>query len=338
MAVATASGWIHVLPPALRSILANIPAQVLNELEEVRIREGRPLEIGFMGEYYFVTAEGILTSQIHEAYIPVREDGHQLLDVLTNHSLYTMEEQLRRGYVTIAGGHRIGLAGRTVLTNGKVSHLRDIAGFNIRIAREKQGISTSLMPLLLDFRQQSIHHTLIVSPPQHGKTTMLRDMARSISDGRWNHPDVNWRGLKVGIVDERSEIAGCVRGVPCFDVGARTDVLDGCPKAEGMMMLIRSMSPDVLVVDEFGREEDVSAMNEAIHAGVRVVASAHGADVKEIARRPGIGPLVEAGIFTRIVVLKRVRKQWTLRVYDEKQRALQTPVSHRSGREGEAHY
>lgn len=317
------TSWSLVLPPVLRSYIMSLPTHVHQELEEIRIRENRPLEVSYGGEYYFVTQAGTLTDHPRDAYVPTREDAHQLLDLMTNHSLYTMEEQLRRGFVTIAGGHRIGLAGRTVLAGGKVSHLRDIASFNLRIAREIQGAARGVIPQLLDFKQQTVYHTLIISPPQHGKTTMLRDVARSISGACWYHPDARkWKALKVGIVDERSEIAGCLKGVPSFDLGYRTDVLDGCPKAEGMMMLIRSMSPDVIVVDELGREDDVIAMREAVHAGVRIVASAHGNDLEEVSRRPGIGAMLNEGMFQRIVLLRRSKKEWTRRVFDERRRAL----------------
>lgn len=173
-----------------------------------------------------------------------------------------MEEELRKGFITIPGGHRIGLAGRTVLSGGGVEHLRDITGFNVRIAREVPGIADGVLPYLLDKGRQRMMHTLILSPPQHGKTTLLRDLARQISLGELGKREGIRPGLKVGIVDERSEIAGSRRGVPAFDVGPRTDVLDGCPKAEGMMMMIRSLSPDVLIADEIGRPEDAEAVTE----------------------------------------------------------------------------
>ena len=316
------TSWQHILPPELRSIMTRLPSHILDGLEEIRIREQRPLEINARGDYYFITPKGALSDHPAEAYIPTKEDAHQLLDLMTNHSLYTMEEQLRRGFVTIAGGHRIGLAGRTVLSQGRVSHLREISSFNIRIAREVHGTASSVMPQILNFKQQHIHHTLIVSPPQHGKTTLLRDIARSAASGCWYHPDARWKALKVGIVDERSEIAGCIKGVPSFNLGYRTDVLDSCPKAEGMMMLIRSMSPDVLIVDELGREDDIAAVREAVHAGVTVIASAHGNDLDEISRRPGLGAVLNEGLFSRIVLLRRTSKEWTRRVYDEKRRAL----------------
>lgn len=316
------TSWMYILPPELRYIMAQLPSHVLDHLEEIRIREHRPLEINARGEYYFLTAAGVLTDHAAEAYFPSKEEAHQLLDLMTNHSLYTMEEQLRRGYVTIAGGHRIGLAGRTVLAQGKVSHLREISSFNIRIAREVPGAASGVIPHLLNLKHHRVHHTLLVSPPQHGKTTLLRDIARCIASGCWYHPEARWKALKVGIVDERSEIAGCMKGVPSFDLGHRTDVLDCCPKAEGMMMLIRSMSPDVLIVDELGRDDDIAAVREAVHAGVTVIASAHGNDLEEVSRRPGLGTLLNEGLFSRVVLLKRTAKEWTRRVYDEKRRAL----------------
>ncbi|RLM59977.1 stage III sporulation protein AA, partial [Halorubrum sp. Atlit-9R] len=143
---------------------------------------------------------------------------------------------------------------RTILDNGSVRGIRDIGAFNIRVAREVIGASVHLLPKLVDRVRKTLHSTLILAPPQQGKTTLVRDIARSVSYGLWPmHEGTGWQGRKVGIVDERSEIAACVRGIPTFDVGPRTDVMDACPKAEGMMMLLRSMSPEVLIADEIGR-------------------------------------------------------------------------------------
>ena len=297
--------WPNLLPEPLLAIIGRMPERVRQRLEEIRIRESRPLEVGYAGRFAFVTKQGTLDDQPQQAYRPTHEDCMKLLDLIANHSLYTLEEELKRGYVTVPGGHRVGLAGRTVVEHGKVKLLRDISGFNIRIAREVTGAAESVIPHLLDIPGQSIRHTLIISPPQQGKTTLIRDLARVIGYGIWRRLDVQWSGMKVGIVDERSEIAACVRGVPRFDVGPRTDVLDGCPKAEGMMMLIRSMSPQVLIVDEIGREEDAEAIQEAMHAGIAVIATAHGRDVEDARRRPILSQLMEDGVFSRYVVLRK---------------------------------
>lgn len=296
----------NLLPSAIRSLLVQLPAEVAGALEEIRIREMRPLEIGYGGRYAFVRPDGSIGGDGLAAYKPTREDCRALLETLTDHSLYAVEEELRRGYVTVPGGHRIGLAGRTVLEGGSVRHLRDISGFNVRIARARLGCSARLLPQLLDRGARTVRHALIVSPPQQGKTTLLRDLARAVSAGEWSDPAASgWGGRKVGVVDERSEIAACERGVPTFDLGPRTDVLDACPKAEGMMMLIRSMSPEVVVVDEIGRPEDADALREALHAGVRVLATAHASGLADVFKRPVLASLAREGMFGAFVLLSR---------------------------------
>lgn len=296
----------HLLPLELKRLLEGMPAEAKAQLEEIRIRENRPLEIAYGGNSRFVAADSALKLTADQAVKPTAEQCRKLLERITNYSLYAMEEELRRGYITVSGGHRIGLAGRTILDGGTVRGIRDIGGFNIRIAREVIGASARLLPKLLDRAKSTILSTLILAPPQQGKTTLVRDIARTVSYGAWPGAEaMKWRGRKVGIVDERSEIAACVRGIPTFDVGPRTDVMDACPKAEGMMMLLRSMSPEVLVVDEIGRHEDADALREASHAGVAIIATAHAYDVQDAKGRPELYKLIQEGAFAQIVELRR---------------------------------
>jgi stage III sporulation protein AA len=304
----------------LRGVLERLPVHAGETLEEIRIRESRPLEIGYAGRHSFVRADGALTRDYKTAYRPGKDECRALLERLTNHSLYAMEEELRRGYVTVAGGHRVGLAGRVVLDGGEVARLRDIAGFNVRIARSRIGCAAGVMPDILDHRDGTIKHTLIVSPPQQGKTTLLRDIVRCVSSGEWHHAAAaGWDGRKVGVVDERSEIAACEAGVPTFDLGPRCDVLDACPKAEGIMMMVRSLSPEVIAVDEIGRPEDASALHEALHAGVRVVATAHASGPEDLRRRPVLASLAEAGVFGAFVFLSRVGSRVEHRVFTQEE-------------------
>ncbi|ANE48079.1 stage III sporulation protein AA [Paenibacillus swuensis] len=320
---------IALLPLSLQHIIASLPDKVQARLEEIRIRENRPLEIVYEGHYRFVTPQGMLSEQPEGAYLPPREECLKLLDLISNHSLYTLEEELRRGYITVRGGHRIGLAGRAVLDRGQVKQLRDIAGFNIRLAKEIVGAADALFPLLLDPARHAPHHTLLISPPQQGKTTLLRDLARIAGSGV---PGLHVKARKVGIVDERSELAACVKGVPTFNVGSRTDVLDACPKAEGMMMMIRSMSPEILIVDEIGRREDAEAIQEALHAGIIVIATAHGRGLDDIRRRPILSGMAEDGFFGRYVVLGTQGEQRTQAVYDGQGRRIQPGQPSRAAR------
>lgn len=145
-----ANDWLLLFPEKVRALLRGLPVHLLDKVEEIRVREGRPLEINYSGKYHFLTGDGSLTQRPEEAYKPSREDTHRLLDLISNHSLYTMEEELRKGFITIPGGHRIGLSGRTVLSGGGVEHLRDITGFNVRIARELPGIADGILPYLLE--------------------------------------------------------------------------------------------------------------------------------------------------------------------------------------------
>lgn len=293
----------------------NVNQAILDKIEEIRIRENLPLEIIYDNHQDFLAADGKLTKSVEEAYIPNREDTFKIINLISNHSIYRLEEELKRGYITVYGGHRIGIAGKIVLEKGEVKTIKDISSFNIRIAREKLGSANNIIPYILNQRDNSVHNTLIISPPQCGKTTIIRDIARQISSGVDNF---RFPGIKVGIIDERSEIAGCVQGVPQNDVGLRTDVLDSCPKAEGMMMMIRSMSPKVLIVDEIGRQEDTLAILEARNAGVSVIATAHGANIKEIIKRPTISSLIQQAIFTRYIILSRRKGVGTIeQIFDE---------------------
>ncbi len=303
---------IAILPAPIRHILSSLPAAVRENIEEIRLRQNLPLEIRYGQQVSYVTPSGQLTANSRNGWLFTDEVVGKLINQISQHSLYALEEELKRGYITIQGGHRIGIAGKVIMERGDVKGIRDITSFNIRIAREKKGVAQKILPSLLEGGK--VLNTLIISPPQCGKTTLLRDLARMISYGN------EWASSrKVAIVDERSELAGCLHGVPQRDVGPRTDVLDACPKAVGMMMMIRSMSPDVLVVDEIGRSEDSEAIWEAIHAGVTVICSAHGASLADMTRRSTIAKLISQQVFARYVVLDRSQGVGTVQgIYDAK--------------------
>ncbi|MDD5966758.1 MAG: stage III sporulation protein AA, partial [Blautia sp.] len=231
----------NYLPMAFRS---RIDDRALENAEEIRLRVGQPLEILYADEESR-KFDRLDASQLRE-----------MLNYLSGYSVYAIEEELRQGFFTVEGGHRVGVSGRTSYQKkgrwNEMNPLSDISGLNIRLAHERKGCAKQILPWIRHVR--SIYHTFIFASPGVGKTTYLRDCIRSLSKG-----DATEKGLKIGVVDERSEIAACHRGVPQNDLGPRTDVLDNCPKEQGMKMLLRSMSPEVIAVDELGLPEDFAA-------------------------------------------------------------------------------
>jgi stage III sporulation protein AA len=234
-----------------------------------------------------------------------------MLNYISNYSLYAYKEEIKQGYITIEGGHRVGVAGQTVLVDGKIAGISPITFLNIRIAHEKCGCAKKILPLIR--QKNSIYNTLILSMPGAGKTTLLRDSIRALSNG-----EAYGIRLKVCVVDERSEIAASFHGVPQNDMGPRTDVMDGCGKAEGMQLLIRSMSPQIIAVDELGAESDFYAVEQALNCGSRVLGTIHAGNMKELSEKPYLKRWMERRLFQRFIFLeKETNGRRKMQVYDE---------------------
>lgn len=280
------------------------------KLQEIRLRTGRPMVIVCDGE------ERLIEKEENGNDLVTKEELRETLDYISSYSLYAYEHEMRQGFITIEGGHRVGMAGQTIVESEKIKNLKYISSVNIRISHEIRDCAGRIMPYISQHKRMC--HTLIISPPGCGKTTLLRDIIRLVSDGnRWI------KGSTVGVVDERSEIGACYMGVPQNDLGIRTDILDGCPKSEGMIMMIRSMSPQVLAVDEIGMEEDAHAIEYAMLCGCKMLATVHGVSFEEIRRKPVIERLIREKRFERYVVLSnRKRTGFVEGVYDAEGRAL----------------
>ena len=231
-----------------------------------------------------------------EQYLVTREDLKETLEYISGYSLYAYEDEIRQGFLSVQGGHRVGVTGKVILDGDHIRGMKYISCINIRLAHQIPGCAAKVMPYIR--RKDWVAHTLIISPPRCGKTTLLRDIIRQLSNG-----SQGFSGLTVGVVDERSELAGCYQGIPQNDLGMRTDVLDGCPKAEGMRMLIRSMSPAVVAVDELGKEEDYKAVETVIHCGCKLIATAHGNSMEDVLSQPFFLKLRDMQVFERYIVL-----------------------------------
>ncbi len=284
-----------ILSRRLRRVFI-MPRFDYSRLQEIRLRINEPLIMVYGNQEFFLTEAGERTTIRQHAYIVRPSDIHETLEYISNYSLYAYEDEIRQGFITIQGGHRVGIAGKVVLEDGKIKCVKHISFINIRLAHQVKGCSGRVIPYILN--QDTVAHTLIISPPGCGKTTLLRDIIRVLSDG-----STGGKGFNVGVVDERSEIGACYKGMPQNDLGIRTDVLDCCPKAYGMLMMIRSMSPQVIAVDEIGGRDDIDAIYNVINCGCKLLATVHGSSIDDIKNRPGLRKLVEERIFERYIVL-----------------------------------
>jgi len=245
---------------------------------------------------YFLTEQSELSRCGENSYLITKNELKETMEYISNYSLYAFEEELKQGFLTITGGHRVGIAGKTVLEENRLKSIKHISFINIRLSHQIKGCANKVIPLIIE--NGNCLHTLIISPPCCGKTTLLRDIIRQISDGEKDRG-----GLTVGVVDERSEIGACYMGVPQNDLGIRTDVLDCCPKAKGMLMLIRAMSPRVIAVDEVGSKEDIEAIEYVINCGCKLIATVHGNSLQDVKGKPLLRKLIEDRLFERYILL-----------------------------------
>lgn len=284
-----------VLPAHLADRLEGLRAEEMLTVEELRLRRGYPMTA------LLSRGECPLGGE------PVSErDLREVLERASQASAHTVLEQVRNGFVTLQGGHRIGLCGTVTRKDGGIYTLRYLSSLSIRVARAVEGQAANLMPNLIE--NGAFLSTLLLGPPGSGKTTLLRELIRTLSDGHGVPPH------RIGVADERGEIAALWQGKAQFRVGRQTDVLDGCPKAEGLSILLRGMNPQILAVDEITHPADVAAMVEAAGCGVALLATAHGGDVADLQRRPVYRTLLNEGVFRRAVVLSRANGTRAARV------------------------
>ena len=277
---------IGILPLKIGTLLKE---RLLKEqIYDIRIKIGKPILV------YSKYGENIVN------YVPTKEDMKSLIQKISNYSLYAYEEDIRQGFITIKGGHRIGIAGECVMEKGEVKTIRNISSINIRVCSEVIGCSDKLIKYIYSQKENRIFNTIIISPPKCGKTTILRDIARNISNGM---NSIGLYGRKVAVIDERSEIGACHFGIPQNDLGMRTDILDNCLKKEGMIMAIRSLSPEILICDEIGTKGDVEALLMAFNSGVNIITSIHGFTIEDLYKRKVFNELLDNGIIERAIVL-----------------------------------
>ena len=291
-------GLVTVFPTSIRPRMRKIN---WDGLEEIRVRIGWPVELIYGNHNEWL---GNYDSMID------RQCLDEMLNYITGYSIYAMDEEIKQGYITFSGGHRIGITGHATYEalrdtkEHKITNIVDIGGLNIRIAHERKGCAESIVPYIR--KDESIYNTLFFSAPGIGKTTYLRDVIRILGDR-----------MKISVIDERSEIAACINGKPQNELGKRTDVLDACPKEIGMEMVLRSMSPQIIAVDEIGKKEEFNLLEQMRCSGVKILGTIHAGDMEEVFRNQMIQKGVETGAIERFVELKRLDNgHRRFRVYD----------------------
>lgn len=307
---------LQFLAPSLKKLFSALPPEFLLSLEEIRLRTNQPICLRTAQKDYWLNAQGKIENSYNHAYCLTREEMNKTVLLLADSSLYALEEELRWGYLTLPGGHRVGLSGQGVVSHGELKTLKNINCLNIRIAKEVPGAVQEILPYL--WQDNSVLDTLIISPPRGGKTTILRDISRTLADGSGGKIP-----KQVGIVDERSEIAGSRDGLAQMDIGCHCDILSGCPKEQGLPLMVRAFAPDILITDELGNPADIGAVWNASLCGVTIIASAHGSGIADMQNRPVLKELAAAGIFHRYIVLSRRKGPGTIEgIYDNQFRQL----------------
>lgn len=303
--------FLKIFSVNLRSVLGQLNVD-FERLQEIRLRVDCPLLITWDGKEYFVKPTGEITLDERESFPVEKRDLVETMEYIANFSLYAYEDEIRQGFLTIQGGHRIGIAGKIIMDGERIKSVKHISFINVRFSHQIKGCADKVLPMII--HNEEVCHTLIISPPKCGKTTLLRDMVRQISNGTDYFP-----GITVGVVDERSELGGSYMGVPQNDLGIRTDVLDCCPKAEGMMMLIRAMSPSVIAVDEIGDYKDICAIESVVNCGCKLLTTIHGSSIADIEKKPLMQKLMQERVFERYIVLHNHKQVGQIKeIYDER--------------------
>ena len=284
---------VEILSEDIRAVLKNIPDSKKNTVQEIRIRTNKPLTLSDGAVTVFTDSNGkIMYTMNDRNFIVSQRSIYDTFRRLCDYSVYSRQDEIKNGFITVKGGHRVGLCGTAVLTDGKISALNDIASMNVRIARQIFGVSEEIISHLYPFDSG----ILIAGMPSSGKTTLLRDLARSLSLGIGCHV------MKTAVIDERGELSGTYSGSAYNDMGL-SDVLNGYPKGEGIIHAIRAMSPQIIICDELGTYEDCRLVSQGFNAGATVIASIHAGSYDELLKRKQAVELLKTGAFGNIVIL-----------------------------------
>ena len=283
----------EILCDDLRNTVMSVPESRRADIQEIRLRSGKPLVLTDGTSALFVDSGGrILYSLSDNAFIVTQRHIYDTFRRLCSYSVYSCANDIKNGFITVRGGHRAGLCGTAVVSDGKITAVNDISSVDLRISRQIKGVSEPILKKLCPLKSG----ILIAGVPSSGKTTILRDLAYRLSLG------IDCKIMRTVVIDERGEISGTYSGKAYNDLGL-SDIMNGYPKGEGIVQAIRAMSPQVIICDELGDENDCKSVEQGINAGVMIIASAHASSFEELMKREHIGRLIRKSAFGNIVML-----------------------------------
>lgn len=291
----------------IKEKLINVDYNFFEKAQEIRIRCNKCIIFKILNKEYFLCKDGKLSKNFIEKniFIPTIEDIQKTLEIMSDYSIYAFEQELKNGFVTLSGGFRVGITGTSVVENEKIKAIKNISSINIRLAKEIKGCSKKILPYI---KEEKFFSSIIISPPNCGKTTLLRDIIKEISEN----------GENVAVIDERSEIGGVYMGISQMDLGIRTDIFDRCPKNQGMINVLRSMAPDFIAVDEIGTEEDILALEKIFNSGVKVICTVHAENIYELRKKHGFEKILEGKFFKRYITLDKANFKFNIsNIYNE---------------------
>ncbi|MGL6105375.1 stage III sporulation protein AA [Romboutsia sp.] len=306
---------VNALSANIKEKIKNIAQDNRNiNIEEIRLRNQKPLILNANNKDYFYNINSNkLDTKINNSYIVTKEDIEQTFQIICKYSIHSFMDDIKKGFITLQGGHRVGLVGKVIIEDGQVKNIKHISSLNIRVSREIIGCSDKIISHIVGLNNK-VNNTLIISPPQCGKTTLVRDIVRNLSNGNEKY---GFEGIKVALIDERNEISGSYLGTPQMDVGIRTDIIETCPKDLGIIMLLRSMSPNIIVTDEIGNIDEIKALYTALNGGVNLITTVHGDSIEDIKNRKELNMLLDKELFKKVIILSAKKGPGTIeKIYD----------------------